>query len=64
METTNLSVLEALNLAMENLDGITVSGYTNTSRLSKAEELIAKVYTYLKESVEKPEKAGDADDQT
>lgn len=49
MESKTLTVHEALTTAINLLETIQVKGHTNTSNISKAEELIAKVIQYMEE---------------
>lgn len=49
MENNTMSPLEVINTSLKLLDNIEVRGYTNTSCLSKAQELLAKLGKFIEE---------------
>lgn len=61
-----MTIPEALATALQNLEGITVSGYGNAKRLSTAIELVAGSHDLLQkqppQSEQKQEEKKDADD--
>lgn len=48
METT-MTIREAVTASFKLLDQVSVKGYPNSSNLSHAQELLAKVISYLEE---------------